>query len=121
MKPQYQFYLLDFYKKNITTRRKFIKGVIGAAVCSCAGFSLDCLARSQKAKINDDMGKEHLASACGTFCGACPAYIAKHSDDEEIKMRLQKRLSSGPSKALMGIPDPAWMDGLLCNGCLSGG
>jgi len=64
---------------------------------------------------------EHLAAACGTYCGACPAYIAKHSESEQIKVRLQKRLSSGPTKALKGIPDPSWMDGLLCDGCLSGG
>ena len=65
--------------------------------------------------------KEHLAAACGTYCGACPAYIAKHSEDKQIKMKLQKRFSSGPTKALKGIPPSNWMDGLLCDGCLSGG
>jgi hypothetical protein len=112
---------MDFYKKENTTRRKFIKGVVGVAVCSCACFSLDCLAVSEEDKIKDGKGKEHLASACGTYCGACPAYIAKHSEDEQIKMKLQKRFSFGPPKALKGIPDPSWMDGLLCDGCLSGG
>jgi hypothetical protein len=29
-----------------------------------------------------DTDKEHLAAVCGTYCGACPAYIAKHSEDE---------------------------------------
>jgi len=112
---------MDFYKKENTTRRKFIKGVVGVAVCSCACFSVDCLAVSEEDKIKDSKGKEHLASACGTYCGACPAYIAKHSEDEQIKMKLQKRFSFGPPKALKGIPDPGWMDGLLCDGCLSGG
>jgi hypothetical protein len=66
-------------------------------------------------------GKEHLAAACGTYCGACPAYIAKHGEDEQVKMKLQKRVSSRPMKALTSIPPPDWMDGLLCDGCLSGG
>jgi ribosomal protein L37E len=65
--------------------------------------------------------KEHLVAACGTYCGACPAYIAKHSEDEQIKIKLEKRFSSGPMKALKGIPPSNWMDGLLCDGCLSGG
>jgi len=109
--------------KNAITRRKFVKGVAGATVC-CACFSLDCLAASEeeeKDRIEDCKGNEHLAAVCGTYCGACPAYIAKHSEDEQIKMRLQKRLSSGPVKALKTIPDPSWMDGILCDGCLSSG
>ncbi|MBN2371233.1 MAG: DUF3795 domain-containing protein [Vicinamibacteria bacterium] len=44
--------------------------------------------------------KEHLAAVCGTYCGACPSYIAKHSEDEQIR-----------------ISHP-WGD---CDGCLSGG
>ncbi len=112
---------MDSNKKENTTRRKFIKGVAGVVAYGCACFSLDSLAFSETAKITISKGKEHLAAACGTFCGACPAYLAKHSDDEQIKMRLQKRLSSQPPKAVKGIPDPGWMDGLLCDGCLSGG
>ena len=111
---------MDFYNNEKITRRKFVKGVAGAAVC-CACYSLDCLAASEENSEQDGKGKEHLAAACGTYCGACPAYIAKHSEDEQIKMRLQKRSSSGPTKALKGIPPPSWMDGLLCDGCLSGG
>jgi hypothetical protein len=45
-------------------------------------------------------GKEHLAAVCGTFCGACLSYMAKHSEDEQIQR-----------------PNP-WGD---CDGCLSGG
>lgn len=105
-------------KKN-ASRRKFIKGVIGAAVCSCAGFSPDCLAATQQDKIREGKGKEHLAAACGTYCGACPAYIAGHSEEEQLKMR--KKASTGPPVAIKGIPNPGWMDGLVCDGCLSGG
>jgi hypothetical protein len=112
---------MDSDKKKNITRRKFVKRVAGACyVC----LSLDCLAASEekeKNKIKDSKGKVHLAAACGTYCGACPAYIAKHSEDDQIKMRLQKRFSSRPMKAQKGIPPSNWMDGLLCDGCLSGG
>jgi len=106
---------MDFDNNEKITRRKFVKGVAGAAVC-CASFSLDSLAASEEDKIKGGKGKEHLAAACGTYCGACPAYIAKHGEDKQIKMKLQKKFSSGP-----GIPPSNWMDGLLCDGCLSGG
>jgi hypothetical protein len=66
-------------------------------------------------------GKEHLAAACGTYCGACPAYIAKHGEHEQIQTELQTRSSSAPKKPLKNIPPEDWMDGLLCDGCLSGG
>lgn len=103
---------------NKITRRRFVKGVAGAAVCY-ACFSPDCLATREDQKTEE--GKVHLAAVCGTYCGACPAYIAKHSTDEQKKARLQKRLSSGPVTAVNTIPDPGWMDGILCDGCLSGG
>jgi len=111
---------MDFNKNKEITRRKLVKGVAGAAVC-CACFSLDTLAVSEKNSEQDGKGKEHLAAACGTYCGACPAYMAKHSEDTQVKMKPQKRFSSGSMKSGKGIPDPSWMDGLLCDGCLSGG
>ncbi|MGD9161805.1 MAG: DUF3795 domain-containing protein [Desulfobacteraceae bacterium] len=97
------------------TRRKFVKGVAGAAVC-CACFPLDSLATSEEGKIKDSKAKVHLAAACGTYCGACPAYLAKHGTDEHKKLRRQMKHSAGP-----GIPPSNWMDGLVCDGCLSGG
>ncbi|MEJ2627227.1 MAG: DUF3795 domain-containing protein, partial [bacterium] len=100
------------------TRRKFFKRVAGAC---CACLSWDCLAASEEKEKKDNKGKVHLAAACGTYCGACPAYMAKHGEKKQIKMRLQKRFSSRPTKAQKGIPPSNWMDGLLCDGCLSGG
>jgi Zn ribbon nucleic-acid-binding protein len=109
---------MDFYNNKKITRRKFVKGVAGAAVC-CACSSLDCLAASEENSeleiedVEDGKGKVHLAAACGTFCGACPAYIAKHSEDE-------KRFSSGPMKPnIDGFV--AYMNNQRCDGCLSGG
>jgi hypothetical protein len=112
---------MDFYNNEKITRRKFVKGVAAGAAVYCACFSLDCPAASEEDKVKDGKGKVHLAAACGTYCGACQAYIAKHGEDEQVKMKLQKRFSSGPAKALKGIPPSNWMNGLLCDGCLSGG
>ena len=106
---------MDFENNDKITRRKFVKGVAGAAVC-CACFPLDSLAASEKDKIKAGKSKVHLAAACGTYCGACPAYFAKHGDDRQKKLRRQMKHSSGP-----GIPPSNWMDGLVCDGCLSGG
>lgn len=98
-------------------RERFIKSIIGTAVCfSC--FPYDSLAIDEK--LQDNKNKEYLAGVCGTYCGACPAYIAKHSNEEQLRLRMQKRISSGQVKTKT-IPDPAWMDGLLCDGCMSGG
>ena len=60
---------MDFYNSEKIIRRKFVKGVAGAAVC-CVCFSLDCLAASEENSEQDDKGKEYLAAACGTYCGA---------------------------------------------------
>jgi Protein of unknown function (DUF3795) len=111
---------MDSYNNKNIDRRKFIKGAGGAAVC-CACFPLNCSKASEENSERNGKGKEHLAAACGTFCGACPAYLAKHSDDEQIKMKLPERSSSGPAKTPKGFPPSNWMDGLLCDGCLSGG
>ena len=121
---------MTLFKQENIARRRFFKNVTCTALC-CACLPLEVLADSartpkhnteerKKAKTTGT-GKEHLAAACGTYCGACPAYIAKHSEDEQIKMKQQKRFSSGPTKALKGIPPSNWMDGLLCDGCVSGG
>lgn len=66
-------------------------------------------------------GGVHLAAACGTYCGACPAYIAKHGDDDPVVLRRPRPSSSGATDGLKTIPDSNWMDGLRCDGCLSGG
>ena len=108
-------------KKECTTRRKFCKRLAGVAFTG-ALVGLDTKAGPNPKSNGEAAGNgEHLAAACGTYCGACPAYIAKHNEDEQIKKKLQKRSSSGPTKALKGIPPSNWMDGLLCDGCLSGG
>jgi len=118
------------YKNEEMTRRRFVKNVAGTAFCCACLPSLvladPVIPSEQNREENENSrmtgtAKEHLAGACGIYCGACPAYIAKHSDEEQIKKREQKRLSSRPAKIQKGIPPVNWMDGLLCDGCLSGG
>ena len=99
---------MDSDKEKNITRRKFAKNVAGTALC-CACLPLRVLADSARTSENNNeerkkvkmtvTDKEHLAAACGTYCGACPAYMAKHGEDEQIKMKLQKSFSSEPMKA----------------------
>jgi hypothetical protein len=111
---------MAFDDNGQTDRRRFLKGVTGVVCCAC--LSLDCSSEnSSQRKAEDGKGKVHLAAACGTYCGACPAYLAKHGEDEQIKVKLQEGSSSAPAKARKGIPPSNWMDGLLCDGCVSGG
>jgi len=108
-------------KKECTTRRKFCKKVAGVAFTG-AFVGLETTAvPSPKPKGEAAGNGEHLAAACGTYCGACPAYLAKHGEDEQIKKKRQKISSSVPTEAQKGIPPSNWMAGLLCDGCLSGG
>ena len=112
------------------TRRRFVKHATCTAFC-CACLPLDIpAAASATPEQNDEgrtkagrtgSGKVHLAAACGTYCGACPAYLAKHGEDEKIKAKRQAIVASAPAQARKGIPNPHWMDGLQCDGCLSGG
>lgn len=109
---------MNFRNNDNVTRRKFVKDVAGVAVC-CACIPLGSLANTvENSKDKIVSGIEHLAAACGTYCGACPAYIAKHGTDE-LKELLKK--SSSNSATGKGIPPANWMEGLLCDGCLSGG
>lgn len=113
---------MDIFKKKDLTRRGFVKGVAGAAF-ACAWLPLEGLAASPKTSVQNtgsggevqenDTGKEHLVAVCGTYCGACFAYIAKNSEDEETKNRLKKEFSSGQMKLNM--------EKFGCDGCLSDG
>jgi hypothetical protein len=121
---------MKLHNNDHISRRTFVKETAGTALC-CACLSLDVvpdLTAAQKlaSEENKDAkmtgaGKVHLAAACGTYCGACPAYLAKHGEDEQIKLKRQKISSAVPARPLKGVPPSNWMAGLLCDGCLSGG
>jgi len=103
---------MTLFKPEKLARRKFIKGIAGAGV-GYAWFSLDSSADSEKNSELDGKSKVHLAAACGTYCGACPAYINKHS-------QYEKRTTFGPPKDNIAY-FVGYMNKLLCDGCLSGG
>jgi len=108
-------------KKECTTRRKFCKRLAGVAVTGAfAGLETMAVPNPESEGEAAENG-EHLAAACGTYCGACPAYLAKHGKDEQIRKKRQMISSSAPTKAQKGIPPSNWMAGLLCDGCLSSG
>ena len=106
---------MDSNSNREITRRTFVKGVAGTAVC-CACFSLNGLAASEEGsapEIEDGKGKEPLAAACGIYCGVCPAYTNKHG-------KVEKRFPSEPmSDKIRGFVE--YMNKLECDGCLSGG
>ena len=113
---------MDFFRERDLTRRRFVKSVTGAAFC-CAWFPLYGFATSAKTskRSNEDgnkaqktdKGKELLVALCGTYCGACFAYLAKNSEDEQIRNKIQNELSSGPMKLDI--------ENFGCDGCLSNG
>lgn len=108
-------------KNESTTRRMFCKRLTGVAITGALVGLETAAALNPESKGEAAGNGEHLAAACGTYCGACPAYLAKHGEDEQIRMKRQKISSSRPGKALKGIPPSNWMAGLQCDGCLSGG
>ncbi len=110
------------------TRRRLVKGAAGTALC-CVCLPLEFLVDPARTSEQSEdatrtrmtASKEHLAAACGTYCGACPAYLATHDEDEPRRVTLRRRSSTGTAEAQRGIPPSNWMDGLRCDGCLSGG
>jgi len=115
-------------KQENMTRRRFCENVTRTALgCACLPAVVSAASAETPKPENEEKpgmtgsGKEHLAAACGTWCGACPAYLAKHGEGGQGQTKPQKRPSAAPGQAQKGVPDPRWMDGLLCDGCLSGG
>jgi hypothetical protein len=94
-------------RKECTSRRTFFKGLAGAAV---AGMLID---REIMPQGNSGAKREGLVAVCGLYCGACPMYLATHSDDEQKRKQLLQRFSSGSRKL-------TWED-IQCDGCLGNG
>ncbi len=113
---------MNLHKNKNMTRRRFVTNMAGTAFCfSC--LPLNALAASvlplnpdaeknNRVKLSGT-GKLHLAAACGTYCGACPAYINKHGEREE----------NFPSGSINSNIDwlVNYMKNSSCDGCLSGG
>ena len=91
------------------TRREFVAG------CGCcAAIAGTLLGQDADAPKNvfDASKNEKLVSPCGTYCGACFAYIATQEDNPE-------RLASGFGTG--GGFKPTSLTNMQCDGCRGGG
>jgi len=113
---------MESSKRQDNTRRCFFKQMAGAAICfawarseqaAAAGLIPRQNAAESETVHGADLGKENLVAVCGLYCGACPMYLASQSNDEQSRLSLLKRFSSGQMKLRM--------EDILCDGCLGGG
>ena len=82
------------------TRREFVAGVACCAV----------VAEKLVGQETDNTRNENLVSPCGTYCGACPMYLATQENNEQ-------RLASGFG---WGSKPPS-LENAKCDGCMGGG
>lgn len=54
---------------------------------------------------------ESLLGYCGLSCAACPAYIAKRTDDQDLRIKTAKEWASPDS--------PVSPEAINCDGCTS--
>ena len=101
-------------RRECPTRRKFFKDVAGAAITG-ALIGLEATKRTAAGATRQEHTEndKHLVAVCGLYCGACPMYLATHSNDEQKQKALIEQFSSGPMKL-------SWED-IQCDGCLGNG
>jgi len=109
---------MNFDHPGNITRKEFLE-VAGAVCGACLSWGGCSEAKSGPGAALGEKPESgtkvalHLAAACGTYCGACPAYIRKYGGDET-------RFSPGSTKGpFAGFVD--MMGQLRCDGCMSGG
>jgi len=83
------------------TRREFV------ACVGCAAIAGKLMGQEA-----DPAKNENLVTACGLYCGACPAYLATQENNEQ---RLASGFGAGPSSK------PRPLASMQCDGCLGGG
>jgi hypothetical protein len=108
-------------RKELTSRRKFVQEVAGAAVAGalvcapCLGkgsvFAGQNAAGPESGKAWD--GSERLVAPCGLYCGACPMYLASQEKDEAKFKALMQQFSAGKMQLKQ--------EDLLCDGCIANG
>lgn len=59
------------------------------------------------------MSKEKMISVCGITCSECPAFIAKRTNDNELRKKTVGEWSSDEF--------PLTPEDINCNGCIIGG
>ncbi len=109
---------MDSARPGNITRKEFLE-VAGAVCGACFSMGGCSTAKSEPAGALGEKSESgakvavHLAAACGTYCGACPAYLRKHGGDEK---RFAPGSTNGPFAAFVDM-----MGQLRCDGCKSGG
>ena len=96
------------------TRREFVAGV---ACCAAVAGKL----------TGQDAGnanKENLVSPCGTYCGACPMYLATQENNDQRPASYMAALGNNNQKTAPksepGAKQPP-RENMRCDGCLGGG
>lgn len=59
------------------------------------------------------MTEEKIVAFCGLMCNECPAFIAKQTDDDELRKKTVEEWSSEDW--------PLTVEDINCDGCTSGG
>jgi hypothetical protein len=58
------------------------------------------------------MSEERMVAFCGLVCNECPAFIAKRTDDDELRRKAVKEWSSDDF--------PLTKEDINCDGCING-
>ena len=96
------------------TRREFVAGV---ACCAAVAGKLT----GQEAGAAN---KENLVSPCGTYCGACPMYLATHENNDQRMTSYLNALGNNNLRSSSGVESGAKKpprENMRCDGCLGGG
>lgn len=59
------------------------------------------------------MPEEKIVAFCGIICNECPAFIAKQTDDDELRKQTAEKWSTEEW--------PLEIDDINCDGCTAGG
>ena len=92
-----------------TTRRRFVRGIAGAAVTG----GLACLQAKGIPAAQAPKDGKTLVATCGLYCGACPMYLDSQSESNHKTREFMQQLGSGQIEIKR--------EDFLCDGCLGKG
>ena len=108
-------FLITLGENNMITRREFVAGV---TCCAAVAGKL----HGQDA---DNSTSENKVSPCGTYCGACPMYLATQENNDQRTASYMAAMSGGnkPKMAASSEPSPKQppRENMRCDCCLGGG
>ncbi len=89
-----------------TKRRKFVRGIAGAAVAG--GFAFLEVKNIRAAQTSQN--GQSLVATCGLYCGACPMYLDSQSNSNQKTKELMQQWGSKQAEIKR--------EDFLCDGCL---